>query len=384
MYYFDYAATSLRKPPAVADAVYQAIASETIGNASRGGHETSIRASRIIFEAREQIKQLMGASQYDVVFTKNATEALNVAIKGMFDKGDHLITTILEHNSVLRPLYELEQTGISLDFVSCDNQTGVLLYDEFEQLINHNTKAIVVTAASNVTGVVTNLEFLSRLCQKHDLKLIIDGAQAAGIVDICLDDLSINVFCFTSHKSLYGPQGIGGMCVRIGTKIRPVFSGGSGHSTFSKTHPRSMPELLEAGTANVHGVAGLVAGVSYVLEKTVSRLTYETYELTRYFYEQIRSLPGIHIYAEPKRGMNTGVVSFNIGDHDASEVALLLEEKYGILIRPGAHCAPLIHAFFKTENQGIVRFSFSAFNTMDEVKYAVATIENLVRGLMKS
>lgn len=214
--------------------------------------------------------------------------------------------------------------------------------------------------------------------------MIIDGAQAAGIVDIYLDDLKIDVFCFTSHKSLYGLQGIGGMCVRKGTKICPAFSGGSGHSTFSKTHPRSMPELLEAGTANVHGLAGLIAGVSYVLEKTVSRLTCETYELTRYFYEQIRFLPGIHVYAEPKKGMSTGVVSFNIGDHDASEVAFLLEEKYGILIRPGAHCAPLIHAFYETEKQGIVRFSFSAFNTMDQVTYAVATIENLVRGLMKS
>jgi len=379
MYYFDHAATSLRKPKAVADAIYHAISSGTIGNPSRGGHTASINGSRIIFQTREKIKALFDAANYDIVLTKNATEALNIAIKGMFNSGDHIITTILEHNSVLRPLYELEEQGISLDFVQCHKKTGTLRYSEFEKLINKNTKAIVTTAASNVSGIVTDLSFLSNLCQQHNLKLIVDGAQTAGIVNISLDDLGIDVFCFTGHKSLYGPQGVGGMCVKKGTEIRPVFSGGSGFGTFSKTHPTSMPEFLEAGTPNVHGLAGLLAGIEYVLEQGITNLSETAYSLAQHFYKHVITFEGIHIYAEPLSGMSTGIVPLNIKNFDSSEVATLLEEKYGILVRAGAHCAPLAHTFFRTKSQGMVRFSFSAMNTLAEVEFAINAIKELTR-----
>ena len=379
MYYFDQAATSLKKPKAVADAMYDAIASATIGNPSRGGHAASINGSRIIFQTREKIKELLSASNYDVVLTKNATEALNLAIKGIFESGDHIITTVLEHNSVLRPLYELEANSATLDFVECDPKTGILRYNEFEKLITPNTKAIVTTAASNVTGVVTDLKFLSDLCQQHNLKLIVDGAQATGIVDIKLDDLNIDVFCFTGHKSLYGPQGVGGMCVIKGTQIRPVFSGGSGTGTFLKTHPKSMPELLEAGTPNAHGLAGLLAGIEHVLEQGVTNLSQQAYDFAKYFYVNIKNLEGIHIYAEPQEHLSTGVVSLNIKNYDAAEVATLLEDKYNILIRAGAHCAPLAHTFFGTKSQGMLRFSFCAMNTLDEVKIAVNAMKELTQ-----
>jgi len=377
MYYFDQAATSLRKPQAVADAVYQALSSETLGNPSRSGHEASIQASRIIYETREAIRLLFKATNYHVVLTKNATEALNVALKGLFQKGDHLITTVMEHNAVLRPLYELQDQGISLDFVDCEPDTGQLLY-QFETLLRKETKAIIVTHASNVTGNVTDLKWLGEFCQQHQLKLIVDGAQAAGIIDIDLDDLGIDVFCFTGHKSLYGPGGTGGMCVKKGVDIRPLLSGGSGFATFSKPQPPHLPESLEAGTPNIHGIVGLSAGVQYILEKGVSRLFTEASTFARYFYEHINQLENVHIYGN-QESLNTGIVALNIGDCDSTEISSLLDEHYGILTRPGVHCAPLMHRQFGTETQGIVRFSFSAFNTMDEIKHAIHAIQQLVK-----
>ncbi|MCL2559805.1 MAG: aminotransferase class V-fold PLP-dependent enzyme [Turicibacter sp.] len=378
MYYFDQAATSLKKPQAVADAMYDAIASGTIGNPSRGGHAASIHGSRIIFQTREKIAELLNASNYDVVLTKNATEALNLAIKGLFGSGDHIVTTVLEHNSVLRPLYELEAQGATLDFVTFDKETGVLNYEEFETLIHPKTKAIVVTAASNVTGVVTDLNFLSKLCRQHDLRLIVDGAQATGLVEMNLDELGVDVYCFTGHKSLYGPQGVGGMCVKKDVSIRPAYSGGSGTGTFSKTHPTSMPERLEAGTPNAHGLAGLLAGVEHVLAQGAAHLGQQAYALARYFYDHVQSLPGVNVYFEPQEKLSTGVVALNIANVDAAEFAVLLEDQYQILIRAGAHCAPLVHTFFGTKEQGMIRFSFSAMNTEEEVAYAIRVMKELM------
>ena len=381
MYYFDQAATSLRKPKAVAEAVYHALSSETLGNPSRSGHAASIQASRIIYETRELLRTLFQATNYHVVLTKNATEALNIALKGLFEKGDHLITTVMEHNAVLRPLYELQEQGISLDFVNCEPGTGKLLYRQFETLLKPGTKAVVVTYASNVTGNVTDLKWLSQFCKKHQLKLIVDAAGAAGIIDIGLDDLEIDVLCFTGHKSLYGPSGTGGMLVKKGIEIRPLLTGGSGFATFSKTHPTDLPEAMEAGTLNVHGIAGLGAGVKYILEKGTVHLLEEAGALAKYFYEQIRQFEHVYVYSD-LHSLNTGTVSFNIGNHDSTEISSLLAEQYDIFTRSGVHCAPLMHQHFKTENQGIVRFSFSAFNTMEEVNYAVNAIRQIIKEVL--
>lgn len=383
MYYFDQAATSLRKPPAVADAVYYAISSETAGNPSRGGHDVSVQASRIIYETREVIRNLFRAQDYHVVLTKNATEALNIALKGLFSKGDHLITTVMEHNAVLRPLYELEDEGIGLDFVTCDVDSGQLLYHQFKEFLTEQTKAVVVTCASNVTGSVINLKWVSDFCKKHHLKLIMDGASVAGIIDVALDDLEVDIFCFTGHKGLYGPQGTGGMCIKKGIEIRPFMTGGSGFATFSKTHPTGLPESLEAGTMNVHGFSGLGAGVRYVLDQGISHLFTKVSTLTQYFYEHVHRLDGLKMYGNPGL-LNTGIVVFNIGGYDSTEISSLLADHYGILTRPGSHCAPLMHRQLGTIDQGIVRFSFSAFHTIDDVKHAVQAIEQLVRELVLS
>jgi len=378
MYYFDQAATSLQKPKAVADAVYHAISSETLGNPNRGGHNASIQSSRIIYETREAIQKLFHAQNYHVVLTKNATEAINIALKGLFKKGEHLITTVMEHNSVLRPLYELEDKGLALDFVACDKSSGQLLYNQFELLLSEQTKAVVVTCASNVTGNVTNLKWISDFCKKHQLKLIVDGASTAGIIDINLDELEIDIFCFTGHKSLYGPQGTGGMCIKKGTKIKPLTTGGSGFATFSKEHPAELPESLEAGTMNVHGFAGLCAGIQYILDQSVTKLHHHVKELMMYFYENTKHLDEIKIYGDPTQ-INTGIVALNVGKYDSAEISETLDERFQILTRPGSHCAPLMHQQLGTVDQGVVRFSFSPFHTMGDVKYAADAIEQLVK-----
>ena len=381
MYYFDQAATSMRKPPAVADAVYHALASETLGNPSRSGHEASVQSSRIIYETREVIRKLFRAQDHHVVLTKNATEAINIALKGLFQEGDHLITTVMEHNAVLRPLYELQEQGVSLDFVSCDVNTGQLLYHQFAELLTEKTKAIIVTQASNVTGNATNLEWISDFCKRHKLKLIVDGASAAGIIDISLDDLTIDIFCFTGHKSLYGPQGTGGMCIKKGIQIKPIITGGSGFATFSKTQPTSLPESLEAGTMNVHGFAGLEAGVKYILAQSVPSLHNKIMNLATHFFDHVHKLNGIRVYGNPT-ALNIGIVALNIGDYDSTEISSLLADHYEIFTRPGSHCAPLVHRQLGTVDQGIVRFSFSAFHILDDVEYAIKSLEQLVKELM--
>jgi len=381
MYYFDQAATSLKKPKVVADAMYEALTSDSIGNPSRGGHRASIEGSRVVYETRSAIAKLLGATGYDVVLTKNATEALNVAIKGLFQAGDHVITTILEHNSVLRPLYEIEMTGVALDFVGCVPGTSTLIYEQFESLLKPETKAVILTHASNVTGQITDLKWVSDFCKKYDLLLIVDGAQTTGLIDIHLDELDVDVFCFTGHKGLYGPQGTGGMCVKKGVQIRTFLSGGSGSNTFSKEQPQPMPERLEAGTANVHGLAGLRAGIEYVGKKEPSKLFKHVHELTTTFYEAVSQMEHVHVYSGKPR-LHSGVVALNIKGLDSAEVSELLDEEYGILIRPGSHCAPLLHQHFGTVDQGMVRFSFSTFNTLDEVEYAVGVLKKLAKELV--
>jgi len=381
MYYFDQAATSLKKPKVVADAMYEALTSDSIGNPGRGGHRASIAGSRVVYETRSAMAKLLGATNYDVVLTKNVTEALNIAIKGLFQAGDHVITTILEHNSVLRPLYEMEEIGINLDFVSCVSETDVLLYEQFEQLLRPETKAVVITHASNVTGQMTDLKWISNFCKKHELLLVVDGAQTTGLIDIDLDELGVDVFCFTGHKSLYGPQGTGGMCVKKEVEVRSFLSGGSGANTFSKEQPQQMPERLEAGTPNAHSLAGLRAGVEYVLEKETSKLFKHVHELTRLFYEAVSQMEHVHVYSG-KPSLHSGVVALNIKGLDSAEVSEWLDEECDILVRSGSHCAPLLHQHFGTVDQGMVRFSFSTFNTLEEVEYAIGVLKQLAKELV--
>ncbi|MFP3155495.1 aminotransferase class V-fold PLP-dependent enzyme [Lachnospiraceae bacterium ZAX-1] len=372
MIYFDNAATTMQKPTAVAQAVYQAIL--TGGNASRGAHEASLNSMRIIYSTREQIANLFGLNNPErVAFTANATESLNTAIAGSFSPGDHVITTAIEHNSVLRPLYRLEEQGITLTIIKAD-ELGNISYDEIEQAIRHNTAGIVCTHASNVTGNVVDISKIGLICKSHNLRFIVDAAQTAGMIPINMAKMHIDILCFTGHKSMLGPQGTGGICVSEGAFIPPLKVGGSGISSYSKTHPLNMPAALEAGTQNSHGIAGLHAGLSYILKQGQKVLLQKEQTLMNQFYHAVKAIPNIKLYGDFTKEVRAPIVSLNIGDYDSSQVADELMTRFQIAVRAGAHCAPLMHKSLKTDTQGAVRFSFSHFNTDREIESGIKAL----------
>ena len=375
MIYLDNAATTLRKPPAVAEAVVAALT--TAGNAARGAHGASLNASRAVFETRQKLAALFGCPQADhVVFTMNATEALNIAIYGLIAPGDHVISTDLEHNSVLRPLYDLQSRGALVDFVPADRH-GNVCYDDFKHLFRENTKAVVCTHASNLTGNVLDLARIARIAHAHGALLIADASQTAGALPISMEELGIDVLCFTGHKGLMGPQGTGGLCIRPGVDIRPLLRGGTGVHSYDKDQPPMYPTRLEAGTLNSHGIAGLDAALDYLLQEGVAAVGARERALMRRFYNAVRSIPGVTVYGDFSQPERAAIVSLNIRDYDSSEVADVLFTDYGIATRPGAHCAPRMHEALGTVKQGAVRFSFSCFNTEQEVDAAAKAVREL-------
>lgn len=373
MIYFDNAATSLPKPPAVGHAVLEAI--NTFGGAGRGGHPAALAASRCLFQARKAVARLVGSAAGRTAFTANATDSLNIAIAGLLTREDHVITTVLEHNSVLRPLYKLRSQGMGLSIVGID-QKGNLDYDGFRRLLRPNSKAVVCTHASNLTGTITNLAFLADFCQENGLLLIVDASQTAGVFPIDADKLGIDVLCFTGHKGLLGPQGTGGLCIRQGLAVLPLKVGGSGLHSYDEIHPADMPEALEAGTANAHGIAGLLAGVEYILETGIDTIRNKELELAQCFRQGISAIPGVHIYGDPD-SPHAPIVTMNIGSMDSSEAGDRLATLYNICVRTGAHCAPLAHLALGTREQGAVRFSFSSFNTEQEIQKGICAVAEI-------
>lgn len=349
---------------------------QTAGNPGRGAHEPTLHAARLVYETRAALAELFHAEGPScIAFTANATQALNTALCGLFDPGDHVITTVCEHNSVLRPLYRLREQGVKLSFVGVDPQ-GRLLYEQFEQLLRPNTKAVVVTGASNVTGNLTDLRAVSAFTKRHGLLLVVDAAQTAGARPIDVQKLGIDVLCFTGHKGLLGPQGTGGLYVRPGVQVRPLVVGGSGVHSFSEEHPTEMPTALEAGTLNVPGLAGLGAGVRWILEQGVETLCEKEETLTRLFYENVRDIPGVVLYGAFD-GPRAPIVSLNLQGEDSARVADALWEEFGVCVRAGAHCAPRMHQALGTVEQGVVRFSFSHQNTCEEVLLAAQALRTL-------
>ena len=377
MIYLDNAATTLQKPPCVGQAMLDAL--EHAGNPGRGAHEPTLHAARIVYHARETLATLLHAEGPDcIAFTANVTQALNTALCGLVRPGDHVITTVCEHNSVLRPLYRLREQGAEVSFVEVDD-TGRLRYEQFEKFLRPNTRLVVVTHASNVTGDLTDLAFVSTFAKKHGLTLVVDAAQTVGARPIDVQVLGVDVLCFTGHKALLGPQGTGGLYVRPGLSVRPLVVGGSGVHSFDEQHPAQMPTALEAGTLNVPGLAGLCAGVEWILAQGVETLARREQALTVLFYERIRDLPNVKIYGDPEMTPRAPIVSLNIGDEDSARIADILWEEYGICVRAGAHCAPLMHKALGTAEQGTVRFSFSHFNTEAEVLQAAAAVRELAQ-----
>lgn len=368
--YMDNAATTAQKPADVAEAMTKILQGE-YGNPSRGAHGYSLAGFRVAEEAREQVKKLFQADQrYEAAFTNNATVALNEVLKGLIQAGDHVITTDWEHNSVLRPLYQLEKQGASFDVVSSEAVAGRLNYGEFVEYLRPETKAVICNHASNVTGNLLDLEWVKDFCEKHQLYLIIDASQTAGVVPIDLSDGKISAVCFTGHKSLYGPQGTGGVCLRKNLPIEPVLTGGDGMQSFSKVQPKELPTLLEAGTLNIPGLAGLTASIQWLQAKEARP------ELGEYFYQGLEEIAGLTIYGD-FTGARVDVFSINIKDAESAIVSDLLWEGFSIATRPGYHCAPLMHNALGTADRGTVRISFSSFTTKAEVDEVLAALRNL-------
>ena len=375
MIYFDNAATTMVKPACVVEAVTEALCS--LGNSGRSAHGGALSASRIIYDARMALAQLFGAESPDrIAFTANSTQALNIAIKGILNPGDHVITTALEHNSVLRPLYELENRGVELTVLPADSK-GNICYEDFEKAVRSNTKAIVTTHGSNLTGNLLDIGRIGAIAEKHGLIYIVDASQTAGVFDIHVRKMHIDILCFTGHKGLLGPQGTGGIYVREGVNVKPLLSGGSGVQTYLRSHPPQMPTALEAGTLNGHGIAGLGAAVRYLQETGLSAIREKEQRLMKTFYEAVREIPGITVYGDFTSYNRCAIVSLNVRDYDSGEVSDALSEQYGIATRPGAHCAPLMHRALGTVEQGAVRFSFSHYNTKEEIKIAVSALREL-------
>ena len=375
MIYLDSAATSFYRPPQVAQAVAEAI--NTMGNAARGTGAPALSGARVIYETRELLARLFHApGPEQVAFTANSTESLNVAIKGLTRPGDRVVTTVLEHNSVLRPLYEMEAAGASLVIIGCkgERRKGILDLEALRQAIVPGVKAVVCTHASNLTGNRVDIRQIGQWCRQAGAVFIVDASQTAGVFPIHMEEDCIDILCFTGHKGLLGPQGTGGICLGKDISLRPLLSGGSGILTFSKTHPAQMPTALEAGTLNGHGLAGLKAGVQYILEQGMERLRQREQQLARLFYEEVRRIPDVRLYGDFEDPDRAAIVSLNLGEEDSGAVSDYLSQEYGIYTRSGGHCAPLMHQALGTEQQGAVRFSFSHFNTEEDVAAAVKAL----------
>ena len=388
--YLDHAATSLYRPKEVMEAVIEAM--ETMGNDGRGSHGEALASSRIIYDTRRLLNELFhGEGAEQVAFTANATQALNTALKGILNPGDTLITTVLEHNSVLRPAYELEEGGVRLRIIESDS-LGRFPYERLEQVMEEETErqkkrreslgqrgavVFVGTHASNLTGNLTDIRKIGQICARFQALFLLDASQTAGIFPIDMIGDGIDVVCFTGHKSLMGPQGTGGLCVKKKVRIRPLLSGGSGVMTYEKKHPFRMPTALEAGTLNGHGIAGLRAGLLYLKKQGADHLRRKEQDLLRQFYQEVCSIRNVTVYGDFSSFDRAPILSLNIGDLDSGEVSDRLSEEYGIDTRPGGHCAPLMHEALGCREQGAVRFSFSHFNTEEQIKKAVIAVREL-------
>ena len=374
MIYLDNAATSLHRPDCVVQAVAEAM--NGMGNCGRGAHAASLAAGRTIHEARSRIDRLFhGYGAQQVAFTANSTAALNIAISSLLAEGGHAIATALDHNSVLRPLY---RSGAELTILPADEK-GRLSLDGLETAFRPDTKLVVCTHASNVTGDLVDIGRIGAACAAHGVPFVLDASQTAGCFAIDMQAMGIDVLCFTGHKGLLGPQGTGGLCVSPRLRLSPLCVGGSGVHSFDREHPAQMPTALEAGTLNGHGIAGLAAALEWLEETGLDTIRRREQALAGRFYQGVKDLPGVKCYGDFSTTERSPIVALNLGDWDSSLVSDELAQRFGILTRPGAHCAPLIHEAMGTVAQGAVRFSFGYFNTKEDVDAAIRAVDTLCR-----
>ncbi len=377
MIYLDNAATTMHKPQSVIDAVAQAMC--LLGNAGRGATSGALDAARTIHACRAKLARLLGCPRADhVCFTPNSTAALNTAINGVVRPGDRVVTTVLEHNSVLRPLNRLAaERGVTVEHAGCD-ANGVLDYDELVRLVTPGTRAVVVTQASNVTGNAVDVARVAAVAHAAGALVIVDASQSAGTAHIDMQAMGLDIVCFTGHKGLMGPQGTGGLAVAEGIDVAPWAMGGTGVHSFDELQPLEWPTRLEAGTLNGHGIAGLSAGLDYIEARGgVEAIAAHERALAGRFLAGVREIPGITLYGAFDQPTRSAIVSLNVGDIDSAEISDALMQGWGIATRPGAHCAPLMHRALGTERQGVVRFSFGYFNTDEDVDTAIDALRDL-------
>jgi len=378
--YLDNAATSWPKPEetyAAMDRYGRMIG----GSPGRSGHRLSIEAGRIILDTREALARLLGLDDvFQIVFTMNATQALNLAIFGLLSSGDHVITSSMEHNSAMRPLRFMEKRGVDVSVIMCSPR-GELDPQNVLDAIKSNTKAVYLTHASNVTGAIMPIREVGKITRAHGLTFCIDAAQTAGVVPISVDEMNIDLLAFTGHKSLYGPQGTGGLYIRKGLEkeIQPLMVGGTGSRSEFETQPDFMPDKYECGTPNGIGLAGLGAGVDFILTTGLSNIQAKEKTLTQLFLDGLKSIQDVTIYGPGDAARQISIVSFNIDGVTPSEASLALDEQFGIMSRPGLHCAPSAHRTIGTFPGGTVRFSFGYFNTEDDINRALETVRQLSR-----
>lgn len=382
MIYLDNAATTMRKPQEVVDAVVEAMGS--LGNAGRGASAGALDAGRVVLRCREAVAALLGCPRADhVCFSANSTAALNAALSGLVGPGDRVVTTVLEHNSVLRPLARLaDERGVEVAYAGCDAH-GFLNMEELERLVTPGTRLVAVTHGSNVTGNLVDVARVAKIAHAAGAICLVDASQTAGAVSLDMAAMGLDVVCFTGHKGLMGPQGTGGMAVAEGIGMRPWAEGGSGVHSFERRHPQEWPTRMEAGTLNAHGLAGLAAGIAFI-EKNggLAAVGAREHELARRLREGVRDVPGVTVYGgwpvAPERCGS--IVALNVDGLDSAEVADALSAGWGIACRAGAHCAPLMHRALGTERRGIVRLSCGWFNTEEEVDVAAAAVREIAAG----
>ncbi len=381
MIYLDNAATSLPKPPEVAQAMVHYL-DEVGANPGRSGHHLSIQAARIVYDAREAVAGLLGAADpLHVVWTSNVTEALNMALVGTLRPGDHVITSSMEHNSMMRPLRALECEGVELTVLPCSPQ-GTLDPAQVAPAIRPNTVLIALNHASNVVGTLLPAAEVGRLARRHGLLLLVDAAQTAGAYPIDMQADGIDLLAFTGHKSLLGPMGTGGLI--IGERVdlarwRLLKRGGTGSRSEREEQPSFLPDMGESGTPNAVGIAGLLAGVRHVVERGVAAIRAHEVALTQRLIDGLQAIACVTVHGGLVAAGQAATLSFNIDSMEPSEVGLRLDEEHDIMCRVGLHCAPAAHRTLGTFPTGTVRFGLGAFSTVADVDGALAAVAQLAR-----
>ena len=383
--YLDNSSTTFPKPKCVPDAMYKYM-TEIGSNINRGCYNDAYSVEELVFDTRELLANMFGASDCkNVIFTKNVTESLNVIIKGLLNPGDHVLVTSMEHNAVMRPLVELKAHGISFTRIPCSN-TGELCIDTLPSLITPDTKAIIMTHASNVCGTIMPLEEVGEFCKNHSLKFIVDAAQTAGVLQINMQKMNISALAFTGHKGLLGPQGIGGFILSedMARMLKPLILGGTGSVSHTELMPDFMPDKFEAGTLNIPGIIGLREAINWINDKSTNALLEHELSLTQEFLKGIEPLEHsgfIKIIGKKDLVGRVGIVSIQTLTLDPSEVAYILDSKYNIMTRVGLHCAPCAHKTLGTYPDGTIRFSFGFANTVSDVKASVSALEEILNGV---